>query len=141
MCLACYGGSYIPALSASCISPLSVVLLRLLISFWVVSCVCCVFLLYFELFVLTNMSGKGLIYGVVGVEMTESQLAAAMHKVCTVHCNVCTVSCLHRAAPYALWGPLRTLSAAAYGELMKARSCHHLRRNLWAFLVLMGWWF
>lgn len=117
MCLACYGGSYIPALSASCLSPISVVLLRLLISFSFVSRICCIFLLYFKLIVSTNMSGKGLIfyiYGVVGVEMTE--LHKATHEVCNVHCEVCTVNCLHQAAPYALLGCPRTLSAAACGE-------------------------
>lgn len=62
MYLACYGGSYIPALSGSCLSPISVVLLRLLISFSFVSCICCIFLLYFKLIVSTNMSGKGLIF-------------------------------------------------------------------------------
>ena len=140
--LPCYGGSCIPALSASCLSPLSVVLLRLLIRFWFVACICCSFLSYFKLIVLTNMSGKGLIsYGVVEVEMTESQPAAATQNVCSVCCEACTVNCLHQAALYALLDHLRTLSAAVYGVVMKARSCHHLRRNLWASLVLMGWMF
>lgn len=114
MHVACYGGIYIPALSASYLSPLLLVLPRFLINFWFISCISCIFPLCFKqtkLIVLTNKPGKGLIfYKWISGGCSEPQLAAAaVHEVCSVHCNVCTVSCLHQAAPCALLGHLRTL--------------------------------
>lgn len=90
------------------------ILPRFLISFWFIACISCIFLLCFKLvklIVLTNKPGKGLIFYIwISGGYNEPQLAAAaVHEVCSVRCNVCTISCLHQAAPCALLGHLRTL--------------------------------
>lgn len=140
--LAYYGGSYIPALSTSCLCPLLVVLLRLLVRFWSALCICCIFLLYFKLIALTNVSGKCLIFYVWsnGLKWQNPNLQEQHIRFtkCIVFALSAVCSRLHFMLSWVVWEHCLQLW---YGVVLTARSCHHLRRNLWAFLILMDWWF
>lgn len=139
MHLACYGGSYIPALS--------VVILVLFLSCqdcWLAFGSYPVFpaFFFYALNWLNWLSwqNKPLTYGLVGVEMNPSLL---LQQQCTrfavlIATFALSAVCirLHLVLFWVTWE-----CCSCQWEPGKATSCHHLTRNLWAFLGLRGWWF
>lgn len=139
MYLAYYGGSYIPALSSCFLSPLPVVLPRLLISAWFISCISCIFLLCFKLIKPIVLTKKPFISGLVGVGMNPSWLQQQCTRFAVFTATFALlVVCirLHLVLAWATWE-----CCSCQWELGKASCCHHFTRNLRAFGGLMCWWF
>lgn len=81
------------------------------------------------------------IYGLVGVAVSPQLATAAVHEVCSVHCNVCTISSLPQAAPCAFLGHLRTLQLPVGAREGYALPSSHKKLVGLSGLGLMGWWF